>query len=129
MATDTFTTDTQPHPSQPHLPMETHLLILATLFATWVLPPPSQPRDLLHFITVIHFTVLNTTFPWHPPSVPQTPNIPNHVLWHTPKIRYTKSRARFFAQGTLSAPNHVPTFHQSPVTLLHKGTSQYLIWR
>ena len=50
----------------------------------------------------------------HSPSTLQTPSIPNHVLWHTPKKRYTKPRACFFAQGALDAP--IPHVHIQPIT-------------
>ena len=59
----------------------------------------------------------------------QTPGKPNHMVWHThTKREYTKPCVRFSAQGALNASNHVSTFHQSTVILLHKRTSWYLIW-
>ena len=87
-----------------------------------------QPRGLLHVITVMYFMVFNTTS--HPLSfcATNTEHTKPRVLAHTTKMGYTKPHAHFFAQGALNAPNHVSTFNQSPVTLLHKRISRYLIW-
>ena len=125
MATDTLTTDMQPHPSQPQLSMETHLLIRATLFATWVARPTQRPPSLYHHHTPhgLQYHVPPILLPRYKHRAYQTTG------FGTPqKFGYTKPLAHFFAQGTLNAPNHVPTFYQSPVTLLHKRTFRYFIW-
>ena len=135
MATDTFTTDTQPHPNQPHLPMETHFLIPTTLCATWVLPPPLPNPETFFTLSpsytsrssIPRFTAI--LLPRHKYRTYQT------TCFGTPQNinhEHTKPRARFFAPGTLNAPNHVPTFHQScystkghPDTLYGAGTPPF----
>ena len=120
IATDTFTTIMQPYPSQPHLSMETHLLIPATLFATWVAPSTQRLPSLYHrhILHGLQYRVPPFSF-----RATNTAHTKPRVLAHTKKMVYTKPRARFFAQGALNALNHVSTFNQSPVTLLHKGSS------
>ena len=70
------------------LSMETHLLIPATLFATWVAPPSQRPPSLYHRHSLhgLQYHVQpHHTPPPHSPSALQTPSITNHVLWHTQK--------------------------------------------
>ena len=95
MATDTFTTDMQPHPSEPHLSMETHLLILATLFATWVPPPTQRPPSLYHCHTLHGLQY----------------HVPPPFSLRTKNTKHTKPHALAHPKK-LDILNHVPTFLQ-----------------
>ena len=101
MATDTFTTDMQPHPSEPHLSMETHLLIPPTLFATWLptTPPPATHRPP----SLYHRHKLHGLQYHVPPS----------FSFHATNSEHTKPRALAHPKK-LDILNHVPIF-------LHKG--------
>ena len=92
IATDTFTTYMQPYPSQPHLSMETILLILAMLYNTWVAPPTQRPPSQYHrhVLHGLQYQVLPTLLLRYKHRAYQTTCFGTHQ-----KKGYTKPRACF----------------------------------
>ena len=90
----------------------------------WVTSIHGNFRKIVNLLNqVLCLKIFNTTYHVPPTFLPFYKHWVYQTTWfgaHTQKKGCTKPRAHFFAQEALNAPNHMSTFNQSAVMLLHK---------